>query len=66
MTIEFFWNGSFAGTNHCMVINGKEIFLGRCVSTEKEAADEAIYIIREDYEIEFNIEDIVWKWGGRL
>jgi hypothetical protein len=28
MEINFYWNGSFAGTNHSMAVNGKEIRLG--------------------------------------
>lgn len=66
MNIEFFWNGSFAGTNHSMMIDGKEVFLGNCVSTEKEAKEDALLILREKYGIEINPDEIVFKWGGRL
>ena len=38
MIIEFFWNGGIVGTNHSMIIDGKEIFLAGVVSTKKEAA----------------------------
>lgn len=31
MEIKFYWNGSFAGTNHSMTINGEEIRLGGVV-----------------------------------
>ena len=37
MEIKFYWNGSFAGANHSMTINGKEVRLGGVVSNEDEA-----------------------------
>ena len=49
-----------------MIIDGKEIFLAGIVSTEKEAADEAIIVLKEQYGIDYDPTNIVWKWGGRL
>lgn len=66
MIIEFFWNGGIVGTNHSMIIDGKEIFLSGVVSTKKEAADEAIIVLKEQYGIDYDPTNIVWKWGGRL
>ena len=37
MEIKFYWNGSFAGTNHSMTINGKNIRLGGIVSNENDS-----------------------------
>ena len=65
--IEFFWNGSFAGTNYSMKIDdGSEIRLGGVVSNFEEAKTEAIRILKENYEINYNQDDIDFKWGGRL
>jgi hypothetical protein len=66
MEIKFYWNGSFVGTNHNMTINGKEIRLGKIVSNEDEVKLEAIEILKRDYNIDYNINDIKFEWGGRL
>ena len=66
MEIKFYWNGSFAGTNHSMVINGNKISLGGVVSSSKNAALEAIEILKKDYNIDYDINNIEFKWGGRL
>ena len=66
MNIEFFWNCSIAGTNHSMTIDGKEFFLGSCISTEKEVKEDAVSLLKEAYDLEINPDDIVFKWGGRL
>jgi len=64
--IKFNWNGSFAGTNHRMTINGKEIILGGVVSSEEEAKVEAIRILKEEYNIDYNPNDVNFTFGGRL
>ena len=65
--IKFFWNGSFAGTNHSMKIDdGSEIRLGGVVSNSEEAKVEAIRILKENYNIDYNPDDINFEWGGRL
>lgn len=66
MEIKFYWNGSFAGTNHSMTINEKEVRLGGIVSNEDEAKLEAIEILKRDYNIDYNIDKIKFEWGGRL
>jgi hypothetical protein len=66
MEIKFYWNRSFAGTNHSMTINEKEIRLGGVVSNEDEAKLEAIEILKRDYNIDYNVDEIKFKWGGRL
>ena len=64
--IKFNWNGSFAGPNHSMTINGKEIILGGVVSSEEEAKAEAIRILKEEYNIDYNPNDVNFTFGGRL
>jgi hypothetical protein len=64
--IKFNWNGSFVGTNHSMTINGKEIFLGGVVSSEEEATAEAVRILKEEYNIDYNPNNVNFTWGGRL
>jgi hypothetical protein len=66
MEIKFYWNGSFAGTNHSMTINGENIRLGGIVSNENEAKLKAVEILKQDYNTDYNIEDIKFEWGGRL
>ena len=66
MKIKFYWNGSFAGANHSMTINDKNIRLGGIVSNEKEAKLKAIEILKSDYNIDYNSDDIKFEWGGRL
>lgn len=66
MEIKFYWNGSIAGTNHSMVIDGKEIILVGVISSEEEAKLEAVKILKRDYEIDYNVDDIKFEWGGRL
>ena len=66
MEIKFYWNGSFLGTNHRMKINGKEIILGEVVSNENDAKLEAVEILKRDYNITYNIDEIKFEWGGSL
>ncbi len=66
MEIKFYWNGNFAGTNHSMTINGKEIRLGGAVSSEDEARLEAVEILKQDYGIDYNVDEIKFEWGGCL
>lgn len=66
MEIKFYWNGSFAGGNHSMTIDGKEVRLGGVVSNEEEAKLEAIEILKRDYNIDYNVDEIKFEWGGRL
>ena len=66
LDIKFYWNGSIAGTNHSMIINDNEIFLGGVVSTEEEAKKDAIRILKEEYNIDYSGDDIKFVFGGRL
>lgn len=66
MNIEFFWNSGIAGTNHSMFIDGKEILLDNGISSRKEAIDNAIFILKQQYNIDYEPTKIVFKWGGRL
>jgi hypothetical protein len=66
MDIKFYWNGSFCGTNHAMIVNGKDIGLCGVISNEEEAKIEAIKILKQDFGIEYNINEIKFEWGGRL
>ena len=66
MEIKFYWNGSFLGTNHSMKINGKEIILVGPISNENDAKLEAVEILKRDYNITYNIDEIKFEWGGSL
>jgi hypothetical protein len=66
MEIKFYWNGSFAGTNYSITINEKEIRLGGVDEDENEAKLKAIEILKYDYNIDYNVDEIKFEWGGRL
>ena len=66
MEIKFYWNGSFLGTNHSMVINGEEIILAGPVSNENDTKLDAVEILKRDYNITYNIDEIKFEWGGSL
>ena len=66
MEIQFFWNGSFAGVNHSMIVNGKEIRLGGIISNPEEAKNDAIKILKNEYNVDFKEDDINFTWGGAL
>ena len=66
MEIKFYWNGSFLGNNHSMVINGEEIILAGPVSNENDAKLDAVEILKRDYNITYNIDEIKFEWGGSL
>jgi len=77
MEIKFYWNGGIVGPNYNMIVNGKKIRLGdnlevlrmkgdKTISNENEAKLEAIRILKRDYKINYNIEDISFSWGGQL
>jgi len=64
--IEFIWNGSFAGINHRMIVHGKEYRLGGIVSDEDEAKEEAIRILKNEFNITYDKSNIKFGWGGQL
>ncbi len=66
MDIKFYWNGGFAGINHIMVVNDDEIRLGGVISDEEDARIMAIEILKNDYNIDYNMDDITFNWGGEL
>ena len=66
MEIRFFWNGNFVGTSHEMVVDGKKYHLLGAVTSESEAEEDALRILKENYGIEYDKTQIKWVWGGRL
>ena len=64
--IGFFWNGSIVGTNHHMVLDNEYIPLCGIISTDIEAKIEAISILKDIYNIDYQIENIKFEWGGQL
>ena len=65
-SIQFISNSSFAGSNHKMIVNGLEVWLGGAVSDEKEATINAVLILKERFNIDFHVKDVKWQWGGQL
>jgi len=60
MKIDFYWNSSIVGRTHHMKIDGKEINLGlhRFSNSEKEAKTKILEILKQDYNLDYNDEDI--------
>jgi hypothetical protein len=61
MEIKFYLNGSFVGTKHSMVVNGKEVRLGSVVSNLDDAKLEAVKILKQDYGIDYNVDEIKFE-----
>lgn len=64
--IEFFWNGSFVGTSHSMMVDGYLSTLGDIGCSRDKAAEQAVKILKEKYNIDYDINEIEFKWGGRM
>ena len=66
MKVKFYWNGNIVGSQHTLIVNnGKEIFFG-VVTNEDEVKPEMVKYLKENCGIDYPIEDIKFKWGGRL
>lgn len=65
MEIKFYWNGSFVGCSYHMSVNGDQTGLGFFVS-ENEAKLNAIKLLKEYYNVDYNIDNIIFEWGGEL
>ena len=68
MDIKFYWNGSIVGISYHLVINGEEIDLGlpHFANDKDEVINNAIQILKKDYGIDYDKNDIKFIWGGRL
>lgn len=64
--IKFTWNSSIVGQSHSMIIDGKEIYCDGWNNTEEYAKNDLVRQLKEDYNIDYDIDDIVFEWGGRL
>jgi len=68
MEIKFYWNGSIVGHTFHMEIDGKEIDLGlnRFSQNKDEAKKKIIEILKSDYNLDYDEDDIKFDWGGRM
>lgn len=66
MEIKFYWNGSFAGISYYMTINDNQIGIGCLDLSEDEAKLKAVEILKQDYGIDYNVDEIKFEWGGQL
>ena len=68
METEFYWNGSIVGHSHHMKIDGEEIDLGLnpFASSREESKLRIIEILKRDYNIDYNVDDITFEWGGGI
>lgn len=64
MEIKFYWNGSFAGAGYHMTVDGGRIGLGHF--DEDQAKLNAVNILKTNYNLDYNINDINFIWGGEL
>ena len=66
MEIKFYWNGSFAGISYYMTVNDNQIGIGSLDLSEDEAKLKAVKILKQDYDIDYDIDGIKFEWGGEL
>jgi hypothetical protein len=63
MEIKFIESHGFVGEFYSMEINGKSYTLSNDNSSYEECA---IKILKESYNIDFNINDVKFEWDGTL
>jgi len=66
MKIDFYWNGSFVGVEYSIMIDDDEIFLGEYGLSENEAKLKSINILKNNFNIDYELNDIWFKFGGKL
>jgi hypothetical protein len=68
MEIKFYWNGSIVGHTNHMFIDGVEVDLGlnRFSNSQEEAKERIVEILKRDYDIDYEKNNIKFEWGGRL
>ena len=66
MEVKFYWNGSFAGTQYDMSVDGQDISLGGFNPHPDFAKSEAIRILKENFNIDYTEKEILFEFGGRL
>lgn len=64
MIIEFFWGSSFCGSNFYVSVNGVDKHFG--INNYKTAIEDIIKYLKEEYNIDYNPDDIDFKWDGTL
>jgi hypothetical protein len=64
MKIKFIESHSFIGEHMIMDVNGKEHCLE--MNTNQTYEQHAIKLLKEIYDINFNIEDVKFEWDGSL
>lgn len=60
--IKFVESRSFFGTTYRLIVDGYEHYLGRNENCEQYA----VTILKEIYNIDFNIEDVIFEWDYTL
>lgn len=68
LELKFYWNGSFVGHTYHMEVNGVDVELGLnpLSISEDDAKESIIKILKESYNIEYDKNDIVFEFGGKL
>jgi hypothetical protein len=66
MEIKFYWNGSFIGTHYSIIVNNVEINLEEISLSEDAAKLKVINILKNDFNIDYNYNDIRFDFGGNL
>lgn len=64
MNIKFIESHSFVGEHMAMVVNGTTYHLER--SNERTYEQHAVEILKKVYDVDFNIDDVKFKWDGTL
>ena len=65
MKIEFEYGFGIAGEYRTLNVNDEEYYLGVNFD-DKEYNRIAIKILKENYNINYNINEIMWKYNGTL
>ena len=64
--IKFMWNGSFVGTTYFILVNGKQYGLGDFGEHIETYKQNAVKLLKEKFDIDYDINDIEFEWGGEL
>lgn len=65
LTINYIWSGSINGAQYTMIVNDKEYYL--CHGCEEDyAKEEAIIILKQDYNYITTKDKIYFEWDGSL
>ena len=67
MEISFKWRENEKGIRHSLFIDGREEYLNLgYTSTEKEATEEIIKLLKEKYNIVISTRHVIFKYSNKI